>query len=68
MNTIILKPKKEESVKRFHPWVFSGAIAKIVLDKHYPLDAPREGEVVRVESGTGARGKHCRADTGGWRG
>ena len=53
MNTIILKPKKEESVKRFHPWVFSGAIAKIVLDKHYPLDAPREGEVVRVESAQG---------------
>lgn len=25
---IILKPKKEESLKRFHPWVFSGAVAK----------------------------------------
>ena len=23
---IYLKPKKEESLKRFHPWVFSGAI------------------------------------------
>ena len=26
---IILKPGKEQSVKRFHPWIFSGAIAKI---------------------------------------
>ena len=25
---LILKPKKEESLKRFHPWVFSGAIEK----------------------------------------
>jgi len=25
---IFLKPKKEESLKRFHPWVFSGAVAK----------------------------------------
>ncbi|MDD2475547.1 MAG: class I SAM-dependent rRNA methyltransferase, partial [Dysgonamonadaceae bacterium] len=26
---IKLKPKKEASLKRFHPWVFSGAIASI---------------------------------------
>ena len=26
---IILKPGKEESLRRFHPWVFSGAIAKV---------------------------------------
>ena len=26
---IYLKPKKEESVLRFHPWIFSGAIAHI---------------------------------------
>ena len=25
---IILQPKKERSLKLFHPWVFSGAIAK----------------------------------------
>lgn len=25
---IILKPGKEESLKRFHPWIFSGAIAR----------------------------------------
>ena len=48
MNTIILKPHKQESVLRFHPWIFSGAIAKIVLDKNYPHDEPQEGEMVRV--------------------
>ena len=50
---IILKPHKEESVLRFHPWVFSGAIAKIVLDKKYPYPAPQEGEVVKVADSTG---------------
>lgn len=40
---IVLKPKKEESLKRFHPWLFSGAIA------HKP-DLLGEGEVVRVLS------------------
>lgn len=29
---IILKPGKEESLKRFHPWVFSGAIAGVEAD------------------------------------
>jgi 23S rRNA (cytosine1962-C5)-methyltransferase len=29
MTTIQLKPKKEESLQRFHPWVFSGAIQRI---------------------------------------
>ncbi len=53
MNTIILKPRKEESVLRFHPWVFSGAIAKIVLDSHYPHAQPQEGELVRVADSTG---------------
>ena len=38
---IILKPKKEESLKRFHPWVFSRAIAS--LD-----DNIEEGDVVEV--------------------
>ena len=28
MTTIYLKPHKEESLKRFHPWVFSGAIER----------------------------------------
>ncbi|MCQ2345497.1 MAG: class I SAM-dependent rRNA methyltransferase [Paludibacteraceae bacterium] len=48
MTTIQLKPKKEESLLRQHPWVFSGAISKITLDKNYPYDQPQEGELVRV--------------------
>ena len=39
--TITLKRGKEESLKRFHPWVFSGAIMR--LD-----DGIEEGETVRV--------------------
>jgi 23S rRNA (cytosine1962-C5)-methyltransferase len=50
MTTIILKPHKEESVLRFHPWVFSGAIARVVLDKSHAGSVPEEGEWVRVES------------------
>lgn len=38
---VYLKPGKEESLKRFHPWVFSGAIAKVKGE-------PEEGEVVDV--------------------
>lgn len=48
MNTVILKPKKEESLLRFHPWVFSGAVARIVLDRNYPYAEPQEGELVAV--------------------
>lgn len=43
---VILKRGKEESLKRFHPWVFSGAIQQIPE----PVD---EGEVVRVLSSSG---------------
>ena len=50
MTTIFLKPHKEESLKRFHPWVFSGAIARVVLDAKHPGDAPEEGELVCVRS------------------
>jgi len=38
---VFLKPKKEESVKRFHPWIFSGAIQHID-------GIPEEGEIVEV--------------------
>ena len=38
---VYLKPGKEESLKRFHPWVFSGAIAKFEGE-------PEEGEIVDV--------------------
>ena len=40
---IILKKGKEQSVRRFHPWIFSGAIAKISGD-------PAEGDVVEVSA------------------
>ena len=53
MTIIQLKPKKDESLLRFHPWVFSGAIGKILLDPHYPFDAPQEGELVCVRSAEG---------------
>ncbi len=38
---VYLKPGKEESLKRFHPWIFSGAIARME-------GIPEEGEVVEV--------------------
>ena len=50
MTTVFLKPKKEESLKRFHPWVFSGAIARVLLDASHKGDAPVEGELVSVRS------------------
>ncbi len=46
MITLQLKKKKEESLKRFHPWIFSGAIARMERE-------PEEGEVVRVITDSG---------------
>ena len=46
LKTITLKRGKEESLLRFHPWVFSGAIA------HLP-EGLEEGETVRVEAADG---------------
>lgn len=43
---ITLKPGKEQSLQRFHPWVFSGAIKRID-------GTPDEGEVVEVFSSDG---------------
>jgi 23S rRNA (cytosine1962-C5)-methyltransferase len=43
---IFLKPGKEQSLKRFHPWVFSGAIGKSEGN-------PEEGDVVNVYSADG---------------
>ena len=48
MTTVYLKPHKEESLLRFQPWVFSGAIRSIQLDADYPHTQPQEGEVVQV--------------------
>ena len=50
MTEIFLKSHKEESLKRFHPWVFSGAIARIVLDAEHKTSEPEEGELVCVKS------------------
>ncbi|MBO6013088.1 MAG: class I SAM-dependent rRNA methyltransferase [Bacteroidales bacterium] len=52
MTTIILKHHKEESLKRFHPWVFSGAIARIEDEFGSPVQ-PEEGDWVRVVSDGG---------------
>ncbi len=41
MNRLILKPGREKSLKRKHPWIFSGGIARIEGD-------PQAGEAVAV--------------------
>ena len=46
MKEIRLKRGKEESLRRFHPWVFSGAILKID-------EGVSEGDVVRVLANSG---------------
>lgn len=44
---IYLRRGKEESLQRFHPWIFSGAI-------HHADDGIAEGDVVRVITAEGA--------------
>ena len=39
--TVVLRRGKEESLKRFHPWIFSGAVMRLE-------GAPEEGDVVSV--------------------
>lgn len=58
---LYLKKGKEESLKRFHPWIFSGAVANID-------DGVEEGEIVRVLTSSGdfiagyvSDWQHCRA-------
>ena len=46
MKSIYLKRGKEESLKRFHPWIFSGAI-------HHMDEEPQEGETVAVFTSEG---------------
>ncbi len=41
MAQLILKPGKQKSLLRFHPWIFSGAVAQIV-------GSPANGETVEV--------------------
>jgi 23S rRNA (cytosine1962-C5)-methyltransferase len=47
MTKIILKKGRGESLKRFHPWVFSGAIAQV-------QGSPAEGDVVAVYDADGS--------------
>lgn len=47
MKEIKLKKGKEESLGRFHPWVFSGAIATV------PGEGIEEGEIVKVTAADG---------------
>lgn len=44
---VVLRPKKEESLKRFHPWVFSGAVARLP-------EGLNEGDTVRVLAADGS--------------
>ena len=46
MIRVILKRGRDESLRRFHPWVFSGAVATI-------QGSPAEGDVVAVYSAEG---------------
>jgi len=47
MKTIKLKRGKEESLQRFHPWVFSGAVASMP-------DGVEEGDLVKVVASDGS--------------
>ncbi|MBQ9362285.1 MAG: class I SAM-dependent rRNA methyltransferase [Bacteroidaceae bacterium] len=46
MQKIILKRGKDESLRRFHPWIFSGAI-------HHTSAQPEEGDIVEVYTAEG---------------
>lgn len=46
MIKVILKRGREESLRRFHPWVFSGAIAEVQGN-------PSEGDIVAVHASDG---------------
>ena len=46
MSKLILKPGREKSLKRRHPWVFSGAVAKV-------QGSPGPGETIGLWSATG---------------
>ena len=46
MNKLVLKPGREKSLKRRHPWVFSGAVAKVT-------GQPEAGETIEIHSGDG---------------
>ena len=47
MTKVILKKGREDSLLRFHPWVFSGSVAQVVGN-------PAEGDVVGVYASDGS--------------
>jgi 23S rRNA (cytosine1962-C5)-methyltransferase len=47
MSALVLKPGRDKSLKRRHPWVFSGAIGRVV-------GKPGAGETVELKSAAGA--------------
>lgn len=47
MKTLYLHKGKDESLKRYHPWVFSGAV-------HHMEGNPQEGDLVRVVNNEGS--------------
>jgi len=47
MLQVFLKPKKDVPVRRFHPWIFSGAIDRMEGE-------PADGDIVGVVSNSGA--------------
>ena len=46
MNLLILKKGREKSLKRHHPWIFSGAVEKA---------AGKAGETLEVRDASGQR-------------
>ncbi len=46
MQLVVVKKDREDSLKRFHPWLFSGAIARVE-------GAPKSGDLVNVVSHSG---------------
>ncbi len=48
MSTLVLKPGREKSLKRRHPWIFSGAVEKVTGN-------PVAGDTVEVRDASGQR-------------
>ena len=46
MNALVLKPGREKSLKRRHPWIFSGAVERV-------MGKPGPGETVQVKTSAG---------------
>lgn len=46
MGSVVLKKGREESLRRFHPWIFSGAVESVQGN-------PREGDAVEVRAHDG---------------